>query len=63
MISGAGAEDARSRIAAARSDLSGLDPVIEVSFGLASMVEGDTMASLVGRADTALLGARERRGR
>jgi diguanylate cyclase (GGDEF)-like protein len=63
MISGAAPEDALNRIAAARSDLSGLDPVIEVSFGLATMVEGDTMASLVGRADTALLEARTRRGR
>jgi diguanylate cyclase (GGDEF)-like protein len=63
MISGAAPEDAVNRIAAARSDLSGLDPVIEVSFGLASLVAGDTMASLVGRADTALLEARDRRGR
>ncbi|HEY5333594.1 MAG TPA: GGDEF domain-containing protein [Solirubrobacterales bacterium] len=63
MIPGAAAEDALSRIAAARSDLSGLDPVIEVSFGLASLIEGDTMASLVGRADTALLEARTGRAR
>jgi len=63
MIPGAATEDALRRIAAARSDLSGLDPVIEVSFGLASLSEGDTMASLVGRADTALLDARTRRGR
>jgi diguanylate cyclase (GGDEF)-like protein len=63
VISGAAAEDALRRIAAARSDLIGLDPVVEVSFGLATMVEGDTMASLVGRADTALLETRTRRGR
>jgi diguanylate cyclase (GGDEF)-like protein len=63
VISGAAAEEALSRIAAARTDLSALDPVVEVSFGLASMVEGDTMASMVGRADTALLEARTRRAR
>ena len=63
LISGAAAVDALRRIAAARSDLSRLDPAIEVSFGLASLTEGDTTASLVGRADTALLGARARRGR
>jgi diguanylate cyclase (GGDEF)-like protein len=63
VISGAAGEDALTRIVAARSDLRGLDPVVAVSFGLATMTDGDTMASLVGRADTALLEARTRRGR
>jgi diguanylate cyclase (GGDEF)-like protein len=63
LIPGAGREDAVARITAARSDLSGLDPAITVSFGLSSLDEGDTMGSLVERADTALLEARERRCR
>jgi diguanylate cyclase (GGDEF)-like protein len=60
LISGAGVEDALGRVTAARADLSRLDPVVSVSFGLAGLVEGDTMASLIGRADTALLEARRR---
>jgi diguanylate cyclase (GGDEF)-like protein len=63
VISGAGVGDALSRIAAARADLAALDPIVAVSFGLATMTAGDTMASLVGRADSALIEARQRRGR
>jgi diguanylate cyclase (GGDEF)-like protein len=63
MISAAGREEALDRIVAARADLDALDPTVAVSFGLATMTDGDTRASLVGRADSALIEARQDRGR
>jgi diguanylate cyclase (GGDEF)-like protein len=54
------AADARSRIEAARIDLRLLDPPVSVSFGMSSLRDGDSVDALVGRADAALMTARER---
>ena len=39
-------------------DLATLDPSVSVSAGLALLQDGDTLTTLVGRADAALLQAR-----
>ena len=61
VMPGADADDARARIEATCADLARLDPRVSVSFGLAGLRPGDTVASLVKRADEALFAVR--RGR
>jgi diguanylate cyclase (GGDEF)-like protein len=57
-IPGVPMEDAHSRVETARSDLAMLEPSVSVSAGLALLQDGDTLTTLVGRADAALLQAR-----
>lgn len=61
VIPGTTAEDARSRVDAARSDLAQLAPPVSVSTGLSVLTDGDTLTTLVARADAALFEARRRR--
>jgi diguanylate cyclase (GGDEF)-like protein len=58
VIPATGAEDALGRIAGARADLARLDPRVSVSFGISSLQDGDTVTTLVARADRALIEAR-----
>ena len=58
VLSGTDADDARGRIEATRADLGRLDPRVSVSFGLAALREGDTVTTLVDRADRALFDGR-----
>jgi diguanylate cyclase (GGDEF)-like protein len=60
VIPGASAEDAHGRLIAARADLVRLDPQVFVTFGLSSYIDGDSVTTLVERADAALLAARKR---
>lgn len=61
VMPGIDAGDARGRIEATRADLARLDPRVFVSFGLADLRTGDTVTSLIERADQALFEARGRR--
>ncbi len=60
-ISGTSLEAARDRIADAQLDLAKLDPTVSMSTGLAELEDGDTLATLIGRADAALRDARQAR--
>jgi diguanylate cyclase (GGDEF)-like protein len=61
VMPGTDADDARCRIEATRADLGRLDPRVSVSFGLAALREGDTVTTLIERADRALFDGRAAR--
>jgi diguanylate cyclase (GGDEF)-like protein len=52
-VSGIIPAEARIRIEQAEVDLGALDPPVSITFGVAPMKPGDTLATLVGRADAA----------
>jgi len=52
-VSGVIPAEARIRLEQAAIDLGALDPQITITFGVAAMEHGDTLAALVGRADAA----------
>jgi diguanylate cyclase (GGDEF)-like protein len=58
-ISGVIPAEARIRLEQAAIDLGALDPQVSITFGVAAMEPDDTLASLVGRADTAQRKAKE----
>jgi diguanylate cyclase (GGDEF)-like protein len=60
-ISGVIPAEARIRIEQAAVDLGALDPPSAITFGVAAMEPGDTLATLVGRADTAQREAKEQK--
>lgn len=57
-ISGAGREHAHGRITESQLNLAKLAPSTSFAFGTAELEDGDTLASLVGRADADLLEAK-----
>lgn len=59
-VSGVIPAEARIRIEQAEVDLRTLDPHVSITFGVAAMEHGDTLATLVGRADA---GQREAKGK
>src|SRR6478672_4699688 len=62
-LSGVPPAEARIRIEQAGIDLAALDPRVSITFGVAEMESGDTLADLVGRADAAQRTAKdEKRG-
>jgi len=63
VMPGITAEDARSRVLAALSDLTQLEPSVSVSTGLAALQAEDTLTTLVARSDAALMEARRQRRR
>lgn len=58
-ISGVIPAEARIRLEQAAIDLGALDPQVSITFGVAAMEPDDTLAALVGRADTAQRKAKE----
>jgi diguanylate cyclase (GGDEF)-like protein len=60
-VSGVTPMEARIRIEQAGFDLAALDPRVSITFGVAAMESGDTLAVLVGRADAAQREAKEAR--
>ncbi|HEX3040941.1 MAG TPA: GGDEF domain-containing protein [Solirubrobacterales bacterium] len=52
-VAGASLDDARARIERAQGDLTQLDPKVTFTFGLGTMEAGDTIGTLVDRADRA----------
>jgi diguanylate cyclase (GGDEF)-like protein len=62
-ISGVALAEARSRIAQAGVDLGALDPSVSITFGVAAMEPGDTLAALVARADAVQREAKEKKRR
>ncbi len=58
-LSGVASAEARIRIEQAGIDLATLDPEISITFGVAAMEPGNTLADLVGRADAAQREAKE----
>jgi diguanylate cyclase (GGDEF)-like protein len=58
-VSGVIPAEARIRLEQAAIDLGALDPQVSITFGVAAMEPDDTLASLVGRADTAQRKAKE----
>lgn len=58
-VSGIAASDAHLRIEQAGIDLATLDPKVSITFGVATMDSGDTLAALIARADTAQRKAKE----
>jgi diguanylate cyclase (GGDEF)-like protein len=60
-LSGVTPAEARIRIEQAGIDLAALDPRVSVTFGVAAMESGDTLADLVGRADAAQREAKDKK--
>lgn len=58
-VSGVIPTEARLRLEQAALDLGALVPPVSITFGLAAMESGDTLAALVGRADAAQRKAKE----
>jgi diguanylate cyclase (GGDEF)-like protein len=58
-VSGVTAAEARLRLEQAAGDLGALVPQVAITFGVAAMEPGDSLAALVGRADAAQRKAKE----
>lgn len=61
-VAGASLDDAQARIEGAQGDLAQLDPKVTFTFGLGTMEAGDTIGTLVDRADTAQRKAKRDKG-